>query len=528
MGSSPLTPASIYRQILTTRSGTPLSSNPVQQRNAPDAVRDRAIHGPALWLGLLLALVACLPVLLAHYPQMSDYPAHLARYYVMLDAGRNPALAHWYSFHWEWTGNVGVDLLIRPFAALFGVETGGRIIAGLIPSLTGLGILAVELSLRRRVTPASFLAFAFIWSPMMLIGLLNFTLGLALALLGFALWVWLDGGRWGGWRRAALFLPIGLVVWLCHMSAWGVLGVLVVCYEWRLRGLLPVITAPWPLLLPLLPMLLGPIVQGTGTSGAMSYGPFMWLYKGAIWAHAMRDTSYWADTGSLVLVAVLLVAALLFRRVDWRLGAAAVLLLALSIALPRHVSGGDYADFRMISTGLMVGCLAIDWNWPRWAWWSTPLLYAGRLAITTLSWQADSAQTAILLHALDHVPQGANVASAVLVPAEQWSLDHFEHIGCYAVLRRDAMVNSNFAVPHVHMLHLRQGGYADPSHRLRQAGAAPVDLANFAPAAHADFLWYVGAKLPASLPPGAQVIWRVQAGGQYGLLARLAKSAQGH
>ena len=65
------------------------------------------------WLGLLLALAACLPVLVARYPQMSDYPAHLARYYVMLDGGRSPALAHWYSFRWEWTGNVGVDQIGR-------------------------------------------------------------------------------------------------------------------------------------------------------------------------------------------------------------------------------------------------------------------------------------------------------------------------------------------------------------------------------------------------------------------------------
>jgi hypothetical protein len=482
----------------------------------------------ALWLGVLLALAACLPVLVARYPQMSDYPAHLARYYVMIDNGRSPALAHWYFFRWEWSGNVGVDLLIRPFAAIFGVEQGGRVIAGLIPPLTGLGVLAVEHSLRGRITPASFLAFAFIWSPMMLIGLLNFTLGLALALLAFALWVRLDGSAHRGIGRAALFLPIGLVVWLCHLSAWGVLGVLVCCYEWRQHGLLRAITAPWPLLLPVLPLVLGPMMKAGGTSAAFSYGRFVWDYKGAIWAHAMRDSSYWVDMPSLVLVGVVVAAAVGFRRFDWRLGVAALLLLFLSLALPRHISGGDYADFRMISTGLMIGCLAIDWPWPRWALWITPLFYAGRLAITTVSWQIDSAETATLLQALDHIPQGANVASAVLVEAEQWSLNHFEHIGCYAVLRRDAMVNANFAVPHVHMLHLRQGGWADPSHRIRQSIAAPVDLAHFAPAAKADFLWYVGAKQPASLPPGAQVIWHTQAGDQVGLLARLANSAQGH
>ncbi len=479
----------------------------------------------ALWLGLVLALAACLPVLIARYPQMSDYPAHLARYYVMLDGGRSPALAHWYSFRWEWTGNVGVDLLIRPFAAVFGVEQGARVIAGLIPPLTALGLLAVEHSLRGRVTASSFVAFAFIWSPMMLLGLLNFTLGLALALFAFAVWVRLDGSTW----RVALFLPIGVAVWLCHLSAWGVLGVMVFGYEWRQRSPVQAIIAPWPLLLPLLPMVLEPMFLGQGPRAGFSYGSFMWLYKGAIWMRAMRDTSFWVDITSLALVALLLIAAIVVRRVDWRLGTAAVIMLVLSLAMPRHISGGDYADFRMISTGLMVGCLAIDWHWPRWAWWTAPLLYLGRLAITTLSWQADSAQTAQLLLALDHVPYGASVASAVLIPSEAWRLDHFEHIGCYAVLRRDALVNSNFAVPRVHMLHLRVPGFADPSHRVRQPSDIPVDLTHFAPATKADFLWYVGVRAPSRLPPGARVTWRldrgVGTGAQVSVLARLANYA---
>ncbi len=501
----------------------------MNRENPITAARHAPPDRQAFWLGMVLAVAACLPVLVARYPQMSDYPAHLARYYVMLDGGRSPGLSHWYVFQWEWTGNVGVDMLIRPFAAIFGVEQGARVIAGLIPVLTGFALLAVEKSLRGRVTASSFVAFAFIWSPMMLIGLLNFTLGLALALFALALWVRLDGWRWRAW----LFLPIGLIVWLCHVSAWGVLGVLLFGYEWHRQGnwrdLWRACFTPWPLLLPLVVMLLG-----HGGNGGFSYGDFMWEYKRGIWEHGMRDSSALLDMTSVRVVGLLLVVAVIVRKFDWRLGAAAVIMLALSIAMPRHISGGDYADFRMISTGLMVGCLAIDWSWPRWALWITPLFYLGRLAITTLSWQTDSAETAQLLQALDHVSYGANVASVVVVPVEGWRLDHFEHIGCYAVLRRDAMVNANFALPHVHMLHLRHGGFTDPSHRLRLPLNTPVDLSHFAPAQGVDYLWYVGAQPPVSLPPGAVVIWHTQAGpvgdgmtgGQYSLLARLAKPAR--
>ena len=81
-----------------------------------------------LWLAIGLALLACLPVLVAVRPQMTDYPSHLARYYIMLDQGHSAWLAHYYDFQWHWSGNLGVDLLIWPMAKLFGLEPAARII----------------------------------------------------------------------------------------------------------------------------------------------------------------------------------------------------------------------------------------------------------------------------------------------------------------------------------------------------------------------------------------------------------------
>ena len=103
-----------------------------------------------LWLAAALALLACLPVLAAVRPQMTDYPSHLARYYIMLDAGRSEWLARYYSFKWSWSGNLGVDLLMWPMARVFGLEMAGRIIAATIPPLCGLAMIAVEWTLRRR------------------------------------------------------------------------------------------------------------------------------------------------------------------------------------------------------------------------------------------------------------------------------------------------------------------------------------------------------------------------------------------
>ena len=292
-------------------------------------------HRARLWCAIAMALLSCLPVLVAHYPQMSDYPAHLARYHVMLEGGRNPDLARYYGFTWAWTGNLGVDMLIRPFAAVFGLEAGGRIIVALIAVLTGLGIVLVDVVLRGRVTIASFLAFTMIWGPMFLTGLINFALGQAVMLWAFAAWVLLEGWRW----RWAVFLPVGLLVWLCHLSAWGALGVMVLGYEvhcrnggWRHMG--PALVACWPLALPLIPLLFGHWLLGAGTSGDFSYGPTVWAFKRWIWLAAMRDTAYQLDRRSLDLVWLVLGLAAVTRRIDGRLGWGAGERAGCRLALP--------------------------------------------------------------------------------------------------------------------------------------------------------------------------------------------------
>ena len=472
-------------------------------------------HREGLILGLACALLACLPVLLAVYPQMGDYPAHLARYHVMIDGSRSPFLAQFYVFEWKWTGNVGVDLLIQPLSTMMGLEPAGRLIAGAIPVLTGLGILAVEWSLRRRIGVGSLLAMAFIWSPSLLLGFVNFGLSLAAALFAFALWVELEGWRW----RWVLFMPIGMLVWLCHLSGWGVLGLMVLGYEWSQRPALPALAAPTPLALPIIPLLLG-----GGTNGMMSYGALPQIYKYVIWTKAMRDQVSELDLVGLALILLLIVVVFQRKRFDGRLGWGAMLTLLGSLLIPRHLAGGDYADYRLIPVGLMLCCLSIDWRVPRWVLWLAPALFLARLGVTTATWARNSRETAQLLTALDHVPQGARIASAVLVQRDRWGMNTFEHIGAYAVLRRDALVNANFAMPHVHMLHLRPEAAGtgrnrvDPSQRILHWRGEPIDLANFAPAKGMDYLWYVGDEEPTTLPAGAQVIWRHG----HALLARLA------
>ncbi|WP_243692669.1 MULTISPECIES: hypothetical protein [Novosphingobium] len=471
----------------------------------------------ALLLGVLLAAIAALPALVAWAPQMTDYPSHLAGYKVALDHGQDPYLTRYFVFNWEWTGNLGVELLMVPMAPLFGLEQAGRIIVVMIPFLSGLSIIAVCRSLGRRVDVGPILAFAMIWSPSLLMGFLNYSLSVALGLLAFALWIRLEDRPW----RWAVMVPIGFVVWLCHVSGWGVMGVLMFGYEWsRRRNWLdwrPFIK-PWPLIFPLFPMLLG-----VGANSKVSYGRYVLDYKFGILYKAMRSYDYWFDIASVSAVAALLAVAIFRRHFDGRLGWAAVILLVLTLAVPRQIFGGDYADYRLSTTALLVACLAIDWSLPRWAIVAAASLFISRTAVTTVVWYQDAQTARQLIAALDQVPEGARVATAVAIPRVQWRFGPFEHFGSYAVVRRSAMENSNFALPDVHMLSMRDLSYrfADPSQRILYSPRQHIDLRKFAPARHAEYLWYIGRIKPVALPDGARILYS----SPNSFLARLADPA---
>ncbi|WP_239026510.1 hypothetical protein [Novosphingobium decolorationis] len=480
--------------------------------DAPVSVQEgapRARYDLVFWIGIALALFAAMPALVAWAPQMTDYPSHLAGYKIMLEHGGNPFLTWYFLFHWEWTGNLGVELLMVPLAPLFGVELAGRILVAAIPALTGLGIVAVSWVLRRRVGIGPILAMVTIWSPSLLMGFLNYSLSLALALFTFALWVKMEGSVW----RRVVMIPLGFVVWLSHVSGWGILGVMVFGYEWTRRASWrdwrPFL-APWPLIFPLLPML-----AGMGANSKVSYGRWGVLeYKWGILYKALRSYDYVFDIATLVAVLLVALAALVVKRIDGRLGWAALIMFGLTMAVPRQIFGGDYADYRLSTAALMILLMAVDFRAkaPVWLLAACSLLFVARTGLTSVVWYRDAQTARSLIKALDYVPEGARVATAVAIPRSQWFFGPFEHFGSYAVVRRSAMENSNFALPDVHMLSMREEGYnfADPSHRILYSSYQRIDLRKFRPANHADYLWYIGNSQPVALPDGAHIVYETE------------------
>lgn len=468
-------------------------------------------EGRTAWLSIAaLSLIAALPALLAAYPQMADYPAHLARWHVMLNLDSSADLQRHYAFQWQWIPNLGADLLIWPLAALFGLEAAGRVTAVLVPALLAASLLTVDKVLHKRVGVGGLLALVTVWSPSVLMGFVNWGLGLALAFFAFAGWVAWEGKRW----RHLAFLGIAALVWLCHLSAWGVLGVLVFGHEWQRRGFLTGAVKTWPLWPPALLTLLA----GSG-KGAASWGDGVLLDKISNWVMALRDQSQQLDLLTMVLLVG--VAAIAWRRgqVDGRIGRAAILFVALSFVMPRHLGGGDFADYRLVPVALACAVLAARWKAPRWVLAAALVPFVLRLALTTTAWLAGSAQTAQMLAVVEQLPRGTVIAGARTEDPFAWTAGASAHVFSWATVRRDAVTNADFALEGVHALRRIDGGPVDPSQRVLIETEQAPDLSAFAPADRADYLWYVGETAPSALPPGAEVI----ASGAGWRIARLAK-----
>ncbi|MFL6829811.1 MAG: hypothetical protein ACJ8D5_04215, partial [Sphingomicrobium sp.] len=172
-----------------------------------------------------MILLSIVPLLYPPIPPLVDLYGHMGRYRVELDLGRSPWLHDYYGFHWAAIGNLGVDLLVMPLGRLIGLEPAVKLIVLCIPPLTVAGFLWVAREVHHRVPPTALFALPFAYSHPFMFGFVNFALSVALAFLAFGLWLHLaQKGRLK--LRAALFVPISLIVFFAHTFGWGMLGLL--------------------------------------------------------------------------------------------------------------------------------------------------------------------------------------------------------------------------------------------------------------------------------------------------------------
>lgn len=497
------------------------------------------------WLLAALVVLSTVPLWWPPIPPLVDLPGHMGRYTVQLSPG-DPALGLWYRFEWRLIGNLGVDLLIVPMARLFGLELGVKLIVVAIPALTALGLIWIAREVHggedARVPPTLFFALPLAYGHPFLFGFVNFALAMALALLAFALW--LRMARKGATRlRPWVFAPIACVIWVCHTFGWGLLGLL--CFSAELvrlrdegRSWVTAATgsaiACVPMALPLIPMLAWRAEGAGGFTGDW----FDWVAK-ILWLQTvLRDRWAVFDIASVALLAGVIGLAAVRRDLTFsrNLGASALILALVFVLLPRIVFGSAYADMRLTPYLFAIALVAIR---PRAAA-SRQLLnglaiaglmfFTARTAATTASFALASTRTQTVLTALDHVPPHARVVAFVGRTCRMtWSTDRLEHIPAFAIVRRHAFSNDQWAVAGAQPMKIirrdARGFVTDPSQLVTTRPCASdtvrtldQSLRRF-PRRAFDYVWLIDppaydARLTAGLVPvwanGRDRLFRVE------------------
>lgn len=485
------------------------------------------------WFVLAIALFAALPLMWPDVPPLVDLPGHMARYRVQLADGADPNFRAWYNFRWSLIGNLGIDLLVEPLAPLLGLERAVKLIVLAIPVLTVTGLLWIAREVHGEVPPSAYFAVPLAYSFPFQFGFVNFALAMALALNAFAWWLRL--ARQGRLRfRAAIFVPISVLIWVCHTFGWGVLGVLAYSAElvrlWdkHRKPVHAAVGAGISCLSLALPMLFMVAWRSGDHVSGKTADWFNWRLKWEWVTMILRDRWMWFDLGSLALIGLLLVGAIRHPHLTYsrNLTMSALFLALVYLLLPRIVFGSAYADMRLAPFVLAVAVIALRAR-PGLTRRNATLIAVTALAFTgvrigaaTASYLSYDRDYDRELAALERLPEGSRLVTFVGARCIwPWAMTRLEHIPGMATVRRGAFTNDQWSMAGAQLLTVRytDGGFYshDPSQlvtplKCRREFWRPVNraLAEFPRDAY-DYLWLVRPpRYDRRLEAGLEPIWR--------------------
>lgn len=335
-----------------------------------------AMDGAGWHVAVALCIAALtIPLLLVEVPPILDYPNHLARLWILAVGQSDPVVSTFAEARWAILPNLGVDILVPPLIRLLPVHLAGRLmLAGLEVTLFA-GCLAYSRALLGYRSGWALGSALIACNGAFLMGFLNFSLGLGLALLFAAHWLRHREHRPGA--TLAMAIPGAIALFFCHMAGLFFFLLLVGCREfamawdrrpvvlvrglaWRAAFVLPVLVAPAVL------YLLSPL-EALDDPPSWS----AWSDKVLRATFPMFGYNGWLDVAAAAAILGLLGILAVSRRLLVPLPARLALgvLVALYVVAPFTMKGVSYFDTRfavmawiLVFAGLTPVRLA---RWPR-------------------------------------------------------------------------------------------------------------------------------------------------------------------
>ncbi len=478
--------------------------------------------------------LSILPLLLTPLPPLRDLPGHLGRYYVSLQLQHSEALRQNWDFDWHLITNLGFDLLVVPLAKAMGLLPATWLLAALLAPLMILGFFRVARAVHGQAPPTWLAAVPFAMSFPYHYGFVNFWLSSALALHAFASWI-MARERVTHAAVPTILLSLScLLIWLAHLYGWVVLVMLVGGYEasriwtWKLRAFPSMVGL---VLFRSLPVFTPVFLLGRHADSPAQVSDFSLAWKVQGLANALRDQYFALDLMTMALAACLITAPLLTRKLTFnpRLFITAAVFCVIWMPLPEVFLGANHASIRLVP--LISAFLILSVGVPGLGARSRHAIAATSLAIFTLRIAADMVGFSSYakeydrhLLALNHVEQGKRILVMNGAPCwNTWRSPRLDHIDSLAIVRKDAFVNSQWAVPGAHLITPKGGKGTifnkDPSQSNWFTGTCdtPPSLSvrkNLLeiPPDHFDYAWLIGfdatTLTTAASTPGFETLYQ--------------------
>jgi hypothetical protein len=444
---------------------------------------------------LLFVSISLIPIWTVHTPPLVDYPNHMARMHILVNAHQSATLQQYYEVRWAVLPNLAMDIVIPSLAMVFSLEVAGKLFLSLIFVLLSLGVLVLHRALHGQYSAWPVLCVFFLYNNVFRLGFLNYLFGVGLAFLALAAWVVC---RHRSWKVVIpVFSFLSALIFFSHLFALGFYGLSVLAYEFgqyrleRQRGL-PLSRMTWPkavahLILPVMLFALSPTFHAKPderptttlaakptwqwrsthglrwSSGLVVYGDLsrrVDAFKGTL-----RTFNPPLDRATLLVLASIIMMGMLTKRLTlkssmyWPLAGVA----GAALAMPAEMATANFVDIRLPTALILLAIASSNMDF-RGKIWTTivagtlSVVFIMRIGYITQQWHLADRKYDEYLAAFDRLPEGATLFPAVVYPTP----GHFPgavpdfHVASWAVLKKSAFVSSIFAFPTQQPLALRR------------------------------------------------------------------------
>lgn len=444
------------------------------------ATTDRLGFSLSAWLGrhvrlsyavvfLGLQAIAQFPIWHSNIPALSDYPNHLARMHILLNAGHSAVLNQFYEIHWSVLPNMAMDMVVPLLAGLVGLDFAAKLFLSLVLFLISGGTLALHYVLHGRMSIWPFMIFLFLYNPIFLGGVVNYLFG-----IGIALWViaaWIATCTASAVWRLPVFSLVVLFLFFCHLSTYGFYAAVLIAYEvgqarpggkggFKWQGM---VAAAVTLIFPvILFFLLSPTGTGEGQQfnwfglSLIRYIAAMLIAK--LIAPVLLVSSYrlWLDCVTAAVVIFVFIRGVFSKCliINKSMVLPLVTLGGLYLLTPPVLFGSQMADSRLAvallftfiaSTNLQLSALSMRQK----AMMACVLavLLVVRMAVIVDNWAKSDQLAASYANAFNQLPVGKRLFAVFPKSSPYEQYDAFEYnLPCLAIISRSAFVPSLYSM----------------------------------------------------------------------------------